>query len=246
MDFSYNIQYVTETASTNDLAKTLAKQNAPHGTVIIADSQHKGRGKGQSEWFSPSGVNIYMSVIFRPEPDFPCTLINVISSLSLVYAIKDTCNLTVWPKWPNDIYCCGKKLGGILSESSSAGSLVTYIVTGIGLNVNTKEFPYSLKDTATSIFLETGKLFDRGQIVESLLKHFAAFYDKLKFEKQTLIKTWELLSKTINSTVSVSTDAGAICGKALGINDNGFLIVEKPEGSKVLLISGDITHAVNC
>ncbi|MBF0521062.1 MAG: biotin--[acetyl-CoA-carboxylase] ligase, partial [Nitrospirae bacterium] len=157
MDFSYNIQYVTETASTNDLAKTLARQNAPHGTVIIADSQHKGRGKGGNEWFSPPGVNIYMSVILRPEQGFPLTLMNVISSLSLVSAIKETCKLTVWPKWPNDIFCGSKKLGGILSESSSAGSMVSYIVTGIGLNVNTKEFPDLLKNTATSIFLETGK-----------------------------------------------------------------------------------------
>ncbi|MEO5356467.1 MAG: biotin--[acetyl-CoA-carboxylase] ligase [Nitrospirae bacterium YQR-1] len=241
----YNIMYIPETGSTNDLAKTMAKQkNAPHGTVIISDCQHSGRGKGRSQWFSPPGLNIYISVILRPETGFPQTLMNVISSLSVVSAIKETCNLTVWPKWPNDIYCGNKKLGGILAESSVAGNSLSYIVTGIGINVNVTAFPDSLNDTATSISLETNKNFERGNIVESLLKYFINYCEQLKHDKHSLVKTWESISRTINSTITIQTVSEALSGRAVGINEDGFLIVKKPDGTSVLLKSGEITHVV--
>ena len=143
----FRLHFYEKVSSTNDIAQKLAKENHPHGTVVVADSQQRGRGRQGRVWLSPPGVNIYMSIILRPETTaFSPTLITLAASLATVMAIRSLVgsrqhgpdgrgssagdgqnaycilhtpypHINVWPKWPNDIYCEDGKLGGVLTEA---------------------------------------------------------------------------------------------------------------------------------
>ncbi len=152
--------------STNDYAHKLAKEGAKEGTVVLSESQSKGKGRLGRTWFSPSGANIYLSVILRPQmPSTQITLLTFAAAIAVAKAIRDAANLDADIKWPNDILIKGKKVAGILSEmeanknppippfkiplsppllkgdigglSGGKGGLnVRFAIIGIGINVN--------------------------------------------------------------------------------------------------------------
>lgn len=247
----YHLLYLDNVSSTNDAAQKLARDNCPHGTVIIADSQSEGRGRHGREWFSPPGQNIYMTLILRPEKlPFSYTLISVTASLAAVEAIHgldlseaDRAG-SIWPKWPNDIYYGEKKLGGILAEASIAGERTNFMIVGMGLNVNMGRdaVPASLQETATSLCLMTGKTFERGLLIEGILKSFQAHYDMLFRDPSHVIDSWCSLSRTVNSRVKAATPRGDLSGTAVGLDHRGYLRIRKDDGSEITVSSADITH----
>ncbi|NCO84194.1 MAG: biotin--[acetyl-CoA-carboxylase] ligase [Nitrospirae bacterium CG22_combo_CG10-13_8_21_14_all_44_11] len=122
--------------STNTLAMELAEKGLPHGTVVIADRQLKGKGRLGRTWFSPPQGNIYMSVIVRPEIEpKDATLLTIMSAISCARAIRNSTGLEVKIKWPNDLMVSERKLGGILTEMKSGQDRIVFAVIGIGINV---------------------------------------------------------------------------------------------------------------
>ncbi len=246
----YNIIFFNEVDSTNNAAIKFAKENYPHGTVVLADEQKTGRGRYQRKWFSPKGLNIYMSILLKPEETMNLSsihLINLVSSLSTVLGIKDIINFDVWPKWPNDIFYDTKKLGGILSESVIRGKKLEYIVTGIGINVNTKmeQFPLDIRDLSTSIFIEKGQFIDRGRLIITILNLFEKYYRILLNSKKEIIDKWVSLSKTINSYIRAVTSDKEYFGKAISLDENGFLKIKTDSNKIITLNSGDVTSIEN-
>ena len=132
-----NVSYFESVDSTNRVAKEMAKDGAPEGTLVIADSQTAGRGRLNRQWLAPPGSGLLMSLIFRPQlAPAQAARVTMISSLAVVDSIEHTTPLRAQVKWPNDIVIRGRKAGGILTELGLNKQLLDFVVVGIGLNVN--------------------------------------------------------------------------------------------------------------
>ncbi len=162
--------------STNTEAAALARAGAPHGTVVIAESQSSGYGRHGRAWFSPPGLNIYCSIIVR---GMGGTLslsqwlswVPLVSALAVTEAIQQTAAVSLSLKWPNDLLLHERKVGGILCESSVSTTNDPVVVIGIGLNVNVPllSFPEELQPIATSLVETSRQPIDRNRLIAQLL-----------------------------------------------------------------------------
>ncbi len=250
----YRFCFYDSVGSTNDVALKLAREGCSHGTVVIADSQERGRGRHGRTWYSPPGVNIYMSIILNPGViTFHPALVTLSASLAVVNAVN-SCLLSqsregvpsveVWPKWPNDIYCNHRKLGGILTEASTVRERIRFMVTGMGINVNMQadRIPPDFRDNTTSLYSETGEVFDRGRVIVMILESFSSYYTLLFDDPASVIALWCKISHTINSYVKAVTPQGNIYGTALGLDNRGFLRLGKDSGEEIILSTAEIIH----
>lgn len=232
--------------STNKRALSLAsKEGIGSGTVIIADSQDKGKGRLGRSWFSPSGANIYMSIVLQPEiAPRDATLITVIAALACAAALRTATGLEFRIKWPNDIVYSGKKTGGILTEIRSDPDKILMAVIGIGINVNTggDQFPEELRPIATSVRSETGRHHSRNEIIIGILREFEGRYLLFKDKgRGPLIKELRTLSSTIGQKVRVIVGNEVITGIAEDIDDEGVLLLRTASGEPRRISSGDLT-----
>lgn len=171
--FVNNVLFYDTITSTNDKAKELARRGSVHGSLVVAKSQTAGKGRLGRSFDSKADEGLYFSLMLRPDvsPEH-LSGITLVAALAVAKAIDECCNVKTTIKWPNDIYLNGKKLVGILTESGP-----DYVVIGIGINVNTKEFNTAIKDTATSLYLEAGTLFDKAKLLQSILCKLNALYE---------------------------------------------------------------------
>ena len=167
------IQAFESLDSTNNYLKKLASGGAAEGTVVIADEQTAGRGRMGRSFASAPGCGIYMSMLLRPEG---CTAdcapgLTAVAAVAVCRAIEKVCGRAPGIKWINDLYLRGKKICGILCESSVKDGRVNYAVLGIGLNVTTRaeEFPEELRETAGSLYTQTGFVFERGKLIAAII-----------------------------------------------------------------------------
>jgi BirA family biotin operon repressor/biotin-[acetyl-CoA-carboxylase] ligase len=159
-------------------------------------------------------------------------------------AIKRVTTLQPKVKWPNDITLGGKKVAGILTETSSEIDRVNYIILGIGINVNTQRslLPESIRGIATSLAEECGGFVSRVKFLQCLLVEFETLYDKFLVSGfSTIREEWKALDSTIGSRVKVSAGAEEIEGEALDIDREGFLLVRTRDGDVKRIISGDVS-----
>lgn len=230
--------------STNDLAMKLAEKGAPEGTVVIADSQRKGKGRLGRKWHSPPNANIYMSVILKPNilPK-DATLLTLVSAVSCASALKELTGVDVRIKWPNDLVVSDKKLGGILLEMRSEPDRILFAVIGIGINVNMKltDFPADIRTFATSIFKETRKKHKRTTLVAGILNEMDGKLKILKKTPEVILNEWRRLSSTLGRNVKVTSGKETFIGLAVDIDEEGRLILKTPDGSVRTISSGDLT-----
>jgi BirA family biotin operon repressor/biotin-[acetyl-CoA-carboxylase] ligase len=239
------LHLLAETESTNDDAKAAARQGAPHGAVWVAETQVHGRGRQGRAWVSPRGENLLFSVLLR----ISCAPTRVpLVSLAAGLAVRDAVanaigdDDRVLVKWPNDVVISGasyRKIAGVLVESALAGSKVEHVVVGIGVNVHTRVFEGDLASTATSIALESSRTVDRGELLADILA--ALDHDVEHVVHRGLGVVLGRLSKH-DALVgrAVSTDDGRVCGCAKGIDPDGRLLVERPDGAVVRVASGEV------
>ncbi len=233
-----------EVGSTNDIAVSLAEKGHPHGTIVIAESQSKGKGRLGRRWHSPPGSNIFMSIILRPElPPYDVTIMTFLSAVSCARAIRKETGVDVRIKWPNDLMASGRKMGGILLESKSERGRIIFFVVGIGINVNMKEedFPQDLKAIATSVFIESGKICEKGPIIEGITDEMFFWLDVLKKgDRAAIFKNWKALSDTLGQDVNVLTPNGLIIGRAVTVDEKGRLILKTKKGELKIISAGDV------
>ncbi len=233
------------TDSTNTVAAMLAEKGEKEGTIVVADSQVRGRGRFGRSWVSPPGVNVYMSIVLRPEMEpKDATLITIMAAVACTLALRRVTGLPITIKWPNDLMVSEKKLGGILTETRMDSKRIEYAVSGIGINVNMDldVLPDVVKEVATSIKMETGRLFSRAEIIQKVLNEINDWYNILKEKRHSEITSqWEQLTSTLGRNVEIIIGSEALKGIAESITDEGLLILRLPSGASRVIQYGDLT-----
>ncbi len=224
-----------ETDSTNRQAKQLAKDGAPHGTLVIADAQTAGRGRRGRGWISPSGEGIFMSLILRPDmPPAKAARLSLTTALATARAIRRETGLDARIKWPNDIVVTdgrtGRKVCGMLLEMELAGGKLDCVVAGVGINVHQTVFDAEIAGTASSLDLLAGRRFAREDIVRAFLGEFEA---ALELDDAAMLEAYRALSATIGARVQVIALAGTYTGVARGVTESGSLLVEADDDGQV-------------
>ncbi len=212
---------------------------------MLADSQEKGKGRLGRFWISPSGVNIYMSIITRPEADpEDATLLTIMAAVGCTIALRRVTDLNVSIKWPNDLMASDKKLGGILTEMKTCPGRVIFAIIGIGINVNVDMdvFPDDVKKIATSVKNETNKVYSRTAIIAEILNELDKWYKILKgMGRKILLTEWQRLTSTLGREVKVSVGKETFAGLAESLDDKGMLILRLMSGELKRISSGDLT-----
>jgi BirA family transcriptional regulator, biotin operon repressor / biotin---[acetyl-CoA-carboxylase] ligase len=237
------IHHFPQIESTNTKARELAEQGAPEGTLVVAEYQTRGKGRMSRPWESPAGQNLLFSIILRPTlpPQQTFNLILLVS-VALCRSIQMETGLELKIKWPNDLYCRGKKMAGLLAEFAAESDRLNYVIIGVGLNVNWS--PAALPEDAqptTSILQETGMRAPRLEILASFLSGMEQFYRKAQREGYHFIKqAWEHYSLIKNRPVRVMDGKETWTGIAQGIDPQGALMVILDSGEKKRFLAGDV------
>jgi BirA family biotin operon repressor/biotin-[acetyl-CoA-carboxylase] ligase len=233
------LHLLSRTESTNDQAKQAAKDGAPHGSTWVAESQDKGRGRQGRAWLSPPGENLLFSVLVRvqcPAARLPelaiCAGLSVVETAQALLPAQK-----VLLKWPNDVWVSGKKLAGILVESSFARGQTQSVIVGIGLNVHTRELPEELAQIATSLALQGGQNLHRGDILTDLLGRLDR--DIIHVAGRGLGMVHPRIAR-VDALRGVRIQNGEVSGVAEGIDNEGRLLVITDNGEKVRLVSGEV------
>ncbi|MGI5851293.1 MAG: biotin--[acetyl-CoA-carboxylase] ligase [Caldicoprobacterales bacterium] len=229
--------------STNTEAKLLSVNNAGHGTTIVAEEQTQGRGRFGRDFFSPSDSGIYMSIILKPQLSMEnAVLITTAAAVAVSQAIEKTTGLSPWIKWVNDIFIDDRKVCGILTEAVTnfESGMMDSVVVGIGINVKTKkdDFPPELQDIAGSLFNNKDKpLRNRlaGEIINNLLNIGK------NLEDRSFMKAYKQRSMVLGHHILYKKDNLWQEAYALDIDDYGGLIVQRPDGQKITLNSGEVS-----
>lgn len=239
-----DVIYYESVSSTQNIAEELARKGAQEGTVVIAEYQAEGRGRKGRVWVSPFRNGIYMSIILRPQIK-PVNAIQIplVAGISVAKAISSTTGLPARIKWPNDINIKKRKVAGILTEIRCELDEVQYIILGIGINVNTRIEDLQFENNiATSLSKELGYRVSRLELTQCILRELERMY--LQFIEtgfNELLNEWIKLSDTIGEEVVISDFDNIFTGVAIGLDNDGFLLVRSTDGAIHRIISGDVS-----
>jgi BirA family biotin operon repressor/biotin-[acetyl-CoA-carboxylase] ligase len=232
-EFGKDLYYFDQLESTNLTAETLAKNRYPEGTVVLANSQTHGRGRKGNAWYSPPDVNLYFSVVLRPQFD-SVRYLPFFIALSVLNACEEL-QLPSDLKWPNDILINGKKTCGFLVQTAVEGQSLQYAIAGCGINVNLMEIPAGLKGSVTSIALEKGSPVAREPLLASILFHFGKLYEQIPtIHWDDFCSDLEKRSTFLRGCdVQVHQDGQTYTGITSGLDSYGGLLLKTGNGVKV-------------
>ncbi len=241
----YDIMFFPKVCSTMDTARKLAKKNARHFTVVIADEQTNGRGRLNRTWISSKG-GLWFTIILRPNlPPALSFRVNFAASLCLAKTLIKKFEIDAKVKWPNDILVNGKKLAGLLSEMETKSDMISFVNIGIGLNVNNS--PERYEPNAISIKNILGRKISRQDLLRAFLDELASelpgIYDKnISQGEPGIIDKWKKYTSTIGRQVSIQTSTDTSNGVAIDVDESGALILRQKNGTKKRIIYGDCFH----
>lgn len=240
----FDIKVYQEIGSTNDELKAMAtNDHAPEGTVIVSDYQTGGKGRLGRSFFSPKGSGLYISLLLRPEGSVIDNLILTAQAAVAVFrAVRTVTGVELSIKWVNDLYYGGKKVCGILSEGQAnfeTGKL-DYVIVGIGINIYDPEdgFPAEIRDKAGSVFggKETGRKADRNRMAAEIIREFYDLARKKQLDSEYIEKN------IVPGHRVIILDAGKEReGFALGILPDGRLEILEEDGSRTMLVYGEVS-----
>ena len=240
------VYYFDSTDSTQNFAMEIASNDKENGTVIISKKQTVGRGRMKRKWKSPTG-GIWMSIIIHPKFDVSyTTLVPIATSLALCMAIEKILKIKPELKWPNDVTLKGKKVAGVLVDTSIISNEIENVVLGIGINFKIK--PHELASTIkkTPNFYGVATLVKKNEnalpLVQQFLYELENVFQLINSRRIKKIKSeWTKRSSTIGRNVSIITGEGNVNGKAVKIDSDGALIISKGKKAERILV-GDITQ----
>ncbi|MGI5836383.1 MAG: biotin--[acetyl-CoA-carboxylase] ligase [Chloroflexota bacterium] len=234
------VHYLHETGSTNDLAKEAGEEGAPERTVYVADHQTKGRGRMGRSWFEKPGNALLFSILFRRNLSHSF-LLTMLCSVAAAKAIDRIAGVRTEIKWPNDLMLGGKKLAGVLTETSWCWP-ESFAVVGVGINVNfDPSLVEGIPDTATSLRLETGREISRPQLLHEILVQIDAFlaFDLEQLEDQVRLEWAARLWRRRQKVVVVEGNL-TLEGVFEDVAEDGALLLRLDDGSLQPLRVGDL------
>ena len=237
--------YFQEIDSTNSYARRLAEAGAPEGEVVIAEYQSDGRGRLGRNWVSPPFSNLYCSLVLRPAlAPAHAPQITLMAAVALADTVAAFVAEPPAIKWPNDILIRGKKLAGILTESSCDAKRIEFVILGIGVNLNfpRERMPETIRDRATSLMEVGRKSFSRENFLRRLIQDLDRCYgilEDLGFD--AIAPRWQARFGLKGKTVRVKMGGDVLIGQAVGIDRDGALLVEDDRGERQRVVAGDVT-----
>jgi BirA family transcriptional regulator, biotin operon repressor / biotin---[acetyl-CoA-carboxylase] ligase len=261
--------YFTTIGSTNDVAASIGAEPSAEGTVVIADAQTAGRGRRGRTWFSPPASGLYVSVVLSPrrskvDPARATTLLTLAAGVALAEGLERATGLSPSIKWPNDLLVGRRKLAGILAETVAADDPgrpadtragrsrsspparalrdPMNVVLGYGINVGPMAYPPELRDRATSLETELGRIVDRTLVcVETLVALADRYRDLIDGQFDAILDAWRRRAPSHQGAhVSWDTTTGRQAGVTEGIDDNGALLVRVSDRVE-RIVAGEVT-----
>ena len=217
------VHFAKETDSTNEWCKRMSKEGAEHGTLAVAEFQSAGKGRLGRRWTAPEGSSVMMSILLRPEfePQY-ASMLTLVMGLSVAQAVKEL-DVEVSIKWPNDV--------------------VVSRIIGIGINVNLEEIQDDLKDKATSLYLETGKKYDRNRVIGLIMEKFEKNYEKFvkTCDLSLMLDDYNAMLANRSQPVRILDKLNPYEGIAIGIDREGELLVKVSDGAIRKVCSGEVS-----
>ncbi len=223
--------------TTMDAARDEATSAAAEGTVVVAGEQTAARGRLKRTWLSPRG-NLAFSVVLYPTRQQLPGLI-MVSSLAVVGGIEAVTGLRTGIKWPNDVLIAGRKVCGILIESSLQAGRVDHAIVGVGINVNLDpaDFP-EITPIATSRSREAGREVSRPELLRAVLTEMERLY---LAPHEAVFHQWRNRLVTLGSDVRVTSGDTVIDGVAESVEPDGSLMLRLPDGRLTRITIGDVS-----
>lgn len=220
---SLRVIHYTSLQSTNTKAYQLAQESAPDWTVVVADVQTKGRGRGSKRWNSPKG-GLWFSVLLRDRiPIQRLALLQFLAAIATRRALENETWSGIKLKWPNDLVLGNAKLGGILVESKTLGDSVSFAILGIGLNINQSKA--QLPPGAVSLRIVSRKQHNMTTILKAILEQIRSSLDDLNHPSRIMDEWWRnCIHRPLRIQVTRTNDT--ITGISRGIDEDGSLLIQ--------------------
>ncbi len=228
--------------STNDEAMGLAAEGAGAGTLVWARTQTKGRGRRGRSWYSPEG-NLYLSLVLRPGREAKgAAELAFLAAIAIGEGIAPLipASVAVRYKWPNDVVLNGRKVAGVLLDSSlgSKGGL-DWLVIGVGVNV--ESFPKRTGYPATSLAAEGAEGLDAASVLEGFCQAFLSWYERWQDEGFAGVRAqWLGRAAGIGETIEVRLDDETLSGIFAGLDEAGALILRRAGEEDRRVSDGDV------
>ena len=238
------LQYYPSLESTNTFAKALALQGAPHGTVIIAGSQTGGRGRMGRSVHSPEGPGLYFPAVLRPDCEAADLMhLTCAVAVAVADAVESVCGVKPGIKWINDLVCGTRKVAGILTELVlvPGSAKVAAAIVGIGINCRqqAEDFPPELQSIAASLSMVSGKDVFPAALAAAIMTRLSDLAPRLLTEKGSIMDRYRANCITLGREVSLHRTDSVTHATAVGIDEEGALIVEYPDGRREAVSSGE-------
>ena len=230
--------------STNTEALNQAKRGANEGLCVVARHQTEGRGRHGRIWVSPANAGLYFSIVLRPKLEMRfLPLLTLMSAVAVFDVLQESYQLNPDIKWANDVLVNDKKICGILAETAET-NLGLAVIVGIGINLQSSNFPPELNLIATSIEAETNRTPNLENLLEDLTNKLSSYYRILHEANgaNQIRQEWTRRSSyAFGREVSVVLENQMIFGTTRGIEQNGALRVETDSGEIKIIHAGDVT-----
>lgn len=242
-ELGWNHHHVETAGSTQDIARALAADGAPHGATVVAEEQQAGRGRLGRAYVCPRG-GIWATVLLRgPVRTAQASVTGLAAGVAVARAIAGETDLEPSLKWPNDVQVGRRKVCGILTELAAEELAVHYLLVGIGINAafDRKALPVDLHDAATTLATAGGAPVSRKRILQSTLLHLEGYFEALRAgDSAPVIEDWRAFPNMIGERVRVQRWDDELDGVAIDLDVDGALIVEAPEGQRHRVLAGDV------
>jgi BirA family biotin operon repressor/biotin-[acetyl-CoA-carboxylase] ligase len=229
--FGVDVRYFAQVSSTSDIARELAGQGAPEGTVVMADEQTAGRGRMGRTWVAPPGSSLMFTTLFRPSLR-PKHIYRLVMACGLAAAegCEEIAGVQVDVKWPNDLQIGGKKLVGILPESSLVGERIEWAIVGMGINVSQDFRDTDLSEQAISLRAASGAEIDRVELLVRVLARLNHWNNRLG--DASLLDAWRGRCVTLGREIRADVGGKEVSGVAEEIDEMGALWLRSGDGHR--------------
>lgn len=242
-EFGRRIQHHYSTGSTMNEAARLATQGAAEGTLIVAEEQTAGRGRLGRQWISEKSAGLYFTLILRPRlQPAAAPILTLLAGVATSEALANVSHLATDLRWPNDVMIRGKKCAGILVEMTAEPERVAHVLVGVGINVNTQQFPEELANEATSLSLEAGRTFSRLEVLIATLRGLEHYCNCFREQGTPMVleRFAQLSSYVQGKRVRVSDGSQSVSGTTEGLTPEGVLLVRRDGGKLERILTGQV------